>query len=286
MPDDFNDISALLQQTADEARKKKEETSAEAEEVEDIFSEWDFSKDTENMGDMQSLQTSRTSLSTDTKRRKSLWVGRPEQRLTVTGGPLNPEAGDGFGRERGAAFEVDKAAASKGQAVKRQKSGKQNRGVCISASSQSRISLKEDVKPKRMVRVENYRNGIDGESKPRSIKASLAYHDSAELNLLKAKRDMRKARMNERLRNREARQAFRRSRERRGIKDPAPEQADFERKMSMARSEVEMNGAEEREATNRGQKKEKPRFENYFPVRDDSAAGPSGMRVEKRSANP
>ncbi len=97
---------------------------------------------------------------------------------------------------------------------------------------------------------------------------------------------MRKARLNERLRNREARQAFRKSRERRGIKHPALEEVDFERKMSMARPEVETNGAEEGEATKRGVKTEKPRFEDYFPVRDDNAVGPAGMRVEKRSANP
>ncbi len=51
MADDFSDISALLQQTADEARKKKEETSGDSE-VEDIFSEWDFSKDSEESSEM------------------------------------------------------------------------------------------------------------------------------------------------------------------------------------------------------------------------------------------
>ncbi len=86
-------------------------------------------EDTGNMGAKQSFQTSRTSLSLDTKGRKSLRMGRPGQRLSVTGGPLNPEAGDGFGRENGAALVGDKVAASKGQAIKRQKSGKQLRGV-------------------------------------------------------------------------------------------------------------------------------------------------------------
>lgn len=47
MADELNDISLLLQQTAAEVRKKKEESlTAKSQEVEDIFSEWDFSKDT------------------------------------------------------------------------------------------------------------------------------------------------------------------------------------------------------------------------------------------------
>ncbi|HOK40620.1 MAG TPA: tetratricopeptide repeat protein [bacterium] len=73
MADDFSDISSLLQQTAEEARKKKEETlTKKSENVEDIFSEWDFTKEGEAISEEEDIVPFDTALDAFKKKKKEI----------------------------------------------------------------------------------------------------------------------------------------------------------------------------------------------------------------------
>ena len=212
-----------------------------------------------------SLTATKMPAFTDARDVKTFQLETSDKALNVKGGTINFEKADVFS---------DMADDFEDRAVKKEKlAGYQ--GVDISSSSQGKIIIEKKIDPKQMLRVEDIGQKQGGKSKPQSIKQSLAYVDSKELNHLQAKKEVRKTRLKKRLQNRKARQAFLKSREKRGIKDTVLEKADVVEKKTMPY---------EQKTAKIVKKKEKLRFEDYFPKRNGEVSGPSGINVEKRSS--